>query len=105
MAKTQDAQLCRQYLVNYVENIKKQIQQCQIELAKQSETYSITVVSLIQLDQCLKDYVDCQRKYLRGRSKHQLIKFKESLSERDSFKLILNLTTDHHVSVTRFLLH
>lgn len=99
MAKTEDTQLCRQYLVNYVENIKKQIQQCQIELTKQSESYSMTVVSLLDIDQCLKDYVDCQRKYLRVRSKHQLIKFKDSLNEKEP------LTTDSHVSITQFLLH
>ena len=103
MAKTEDTQSCQRYLVNYVENIKKQVQQCQKELTTQSESFSIATVSLIQVDQCLTDYVDCQRRYLRTRNKHQLIRFKDYLNGKDSFKPILNLTTDHHVILTEFV--
>lgn len=104
MAKTEDTQLCQQYLVNYLESTKKQFQQCQLELQKQSESFSLTTLSLIQIDQCLKGYVDCQRKYLRTRNQHQFSKFKDSRNGNDSFKPpMLGLATDHHVRVTDFL--
>ena len=67
MAHTNDFDLYQQYLLNYIENIKQQMEQYQIKLTKQSGSCSITSISLIQIDHCLKEFVDCQRKYLSTR--------------------------------------
>ena len=96
MAQTNDFQLCQQYLLNYIENIKQQMEQYQIELTKQSESYPITSISLIQIDHCLKEFVNCQRKYLSIRNNNQLIKFKDHIQEKELFEIInaFHLTID-----------
>jgi len=94
MAKTNKSELCQKYLVNYLEKIKKQLNQCETELTNQSQSYpTITTLSLNQLDPCLQEYVDCQRKYLYIRNKDQLIKFKDHIHQKDLFKAITTTTT------------
>ena len=73
-----DFDSCQQYLTGYVENLKKQLNECQLELMKQSESCSITHVTLDQIDHGLKEFVDTQRKYLCGRNDGQLAKLKGS---------------------------
>lgn len=83
---TNDTKLCHEYLLNYLENIKKLLHQ--LELIKQSHSCSIVGLSLDQIDQCLKDYVHIQRKYLSTRNNDQLIKFKDHIHENDLCKTI-----------------
>jgi len=88
MAKTDDSDLWQQYLINYIEDIRKQIDQYQMELTKQSELCPITKLSFDQIDHCLKDFVNCQRKYLSTRNNNQLLKFKDSMKENELFDII-----------------
>jgi len=103
MAKTTNSKLCQQYLINYIENMKNQLNQCQLKLIKQSQSCAITTLSFDQMTHCLKDYVDCQRKYLSIRSKDWLFKFKDNIHEKDLFKpiftdhLTINLVSLHNV--------
>jgi hypothetical protein len=96
MAKTKDVELCQQYLRNYLENIKKQLNQCQITLFEQSQSCPITELTLDQIDRCLKEFVDCQRKYLSIRNTKQLIDFKNDMYEKDLYEMITayHLTND-----------
>ncbi|CAF4806706.1 unnamed protein product, partial [Rotaria socialis] len=75
MTKTNDFQLCQQYLDNYINTIKKEIDTCLIQLNNQNQSYPLTTLSLDQLDHYLKEFVDCQRKYLSTRNNKQLQKF------------------------------
>jgi 2-iminoacetate synthase ThiH len=59
MANTSEYDLCHQYLIKYIEDIKKQINQLQIKVTEQSEVYPITSISLEQMDQHLKEFVNC----------------------------------------------
>ena len=89
MVQTDNFQLCHQYLTDYIENMKKQLNQYEIKLREQSQRYPITKFSFDQIDTCLKDYVNCQRKYLTIRNKQQLIKFQDNVIQReDSLKTI-----------------
>jgi len=90
MAKTNDSDLFQEYLMNYIETIKKQIDQYQIELTKQSAFYPIKLLSLDQIDHGLKEFVNCQRKYLLTRNDKQLIKFKDNIEENELFEIITN---------------
>jgi len=104
MAKTDDFQLCHEYLKNYMENIKKQLNQCEIKLLEQSQRYPITEFSIDKIDHCLKEYVDCQRKYLTVRNKQQLVKFKDTVQEKDLSKATSSTgtTTNNQVRINTF---
>ncbi len=69
MTKTTNSKLCQQYLINYIRNIKNHLNQCQLKLITQSQSCPITTLAFDQIAHGLKDYVDCQRKYLSIRSK------------------------------------
>lgn len=102
MAKTDDSELYQQFLMNYIEDIKKQIDQDQIELVKQADLWiSIPSVSFDQLNNCLKEFVHCQRHYLSTRNNHQLTKFKDDMRESALFEIITTYyPTMDQVSIT-----
>ncbi len=88
MAKTNDFKLCQQYLINYIEDIKKQINHYQIKLTEQSELCPITSISFEQIDKCLKEFVDCQRKYLSTRNNNQVAKFTDDIMENEFYDIL-----------------
>ncbi|CAF4591264.1 unnamed protein product, partial [Rotaria socialis] len=88
MTKTNDFQLCRQYLDNHINTIKKEIETCLIQLNNQIQSYPLTTLSLDQLDHYLKEFVDCQRKYLSMRNNKQLQKFIDNFHENELFQTI-----------------
>jgi hypothetical protein len=101
MAKTTDFELCKTYLMNYIENMKKQINLCQFELAKySSQTCPIVGLSFEQMIHHLKQLVDRERIYLSKRNNDQLIKFKEEITEKDLLKTLPK--TNGQVNRNRF---
>ncbi|CAF1139902.1 unnamed protein product [Rotaria sordida] len=88
MAKSNDFEVCRRYLVTYITDLKKQMDQCKMELIKQSQLCPITTLSLDRIDQYLNEFVDCQRNYLSTRNSRQLIKFNNDFHEKELFKTI-----------------
>jgi hypothetical protein len=98
MAKTNDFDLCKEYLINYIQNIKKQLNQYQLELIKQSQSCPLIktlsfdqieiTLSFDQIKHCLKQLVDRERKYLSMRNNDQLIKFKDDIHENILLKTI-----------------
>ncbi|CAF1512292.1 unnamed protein product, partial [Rotaria sordida] len=85
---TNDTKLCHDFLVNYLENLKKQINQCELQLNEQCQSCPLTSLTLAQIDHCLKEYVRSERSYLSIRNNDQLIKFKDYIHEKDVFKTI-----------------
>lgn len=59
LAKTDDSEICQQYLVHYIEDMQKQVHQYELELTQQSALCPITFISLDQIDYCLKELIDC----------------------------------------------
>ncbi|CAF0891282.1 unnamed protein product [Didymodactylos carnosus] len=96
MAKTNDFKLCQQYVITYIQNIKQQLNECQLELSKQSQPYRMTTLPFDQIDDRLKETVDHERKYLSTRNNNQLLKFKDDIHEKELFRIIFTyrLTTD-----------
>ncbi|CAF4692379.1 unnamed protein product, partial [Rotaria socialis] len=91
MAKTNDFDLCKQYVMNYIENNKKQLNHCQSELTKQEEQFQtcpMIELSFEQIEQRLKELVDRERKYLSKRNNDKLIKFKDDISEKQRLTTI-----------------
>ena len=58
MAKTDNFQLCQQFVKNYLETLKKQLHECELELGKQLQLCPIRILSVDHINRCLKDYVD-----------------------------------------------
>ena len=92
MAKTKDFDSCQHYVINYMETLEKQVNECQLELSKQSQTCPIQTISLNQIDQFLKEMVDCERKYLLTRNDRQLEQFKNEIHRQD---LLRQISTYH----------
>ena len=90
MAKTNDFQICRQYLDNYINTMKKEIDACHIQLNNQAQSYPLTTLSLDQLDHYLKEFVECQRKYLSMRNNKQIQRFIDNFDEK---KLLETIST------------
>ncbi|CAF4889670.1 unnamed protein product [Rotaria socialis] len=85
MAKTNDFDLCKQYVMNYIQSNKKQLNHCQFELTKQEQQFQICPIkelSFEQIEHRLKELVDRERKYLSKRNSDKLIKFKDDISEK-----------------------
>ncbi|CAF1297315.1 unnamed protein product [Adineta steineri] len=88
MAKTNDFDICHQYLITYIEDIKQQIDKQQARLTENSALCSILPVSVNRIDHCLKELIDSERNYLLARNKGQLIKFKDYIYEKKLYELI-----------------
>ncbi|CAF1513519.1 unnamed protein product, partial [Rotaria magnacalcarata] len=91
MTKTNDFDLCKQYVTNFIQNNKKQLNHCQFELTKQEQqfqTCSIKELSFEHMEQRLKELVNRERKYLSKRNNDKLIKFKNDISGKQLLKTI-----------------
>lgn len=95
MAKTDDFHLCEGYLRQSIEDLKKQLNDCQMELVTQAESYATAQLALDQIDSVLKDYVNDQRKYLADRSQKQLVTFNEMIHREKLFQSL----SMHNLSV------
>jgi hypothetical protein len=88
MAKTNHFELCQQYLINYIEDIKQQINYYERKLIEQTEVCPIIAITLEQIDHDLKEFVNRERNYLLKRNKNQLEKFKENIQNNQSLGII-----------------
>ena len=101
MAETRDPVSCQQYMVKHIEDLKRQSHRYVLELEEQSRLCPIQAISLNEIDPCLKEFVNCQRTYLRTRNDGQLEKFKDALDENRFLERIsayspsLNLVSIH----------
>ena len=103
MAETRDSASCQQYLLKHIEDLRRQSHRYVLELEEQSRLCPIQAIALDRIDPCLKEFVNCQRTYLRTRNADQLLKFKDALDgnkflERISaYQSTLNLVSTHTV--------
>ena len=104
MANTNDFELCKTYLMYYIQTIQTQLKQCQIELTKQSQSCPITKLTFDQIEHGLKELVHRERKYLSIRNNEQLIKLKDDIHEKDLWKTISTYSSkiNHQVNIDRY---
>ena len=89
MANTNDFELCKEYVMNYLETIKMQLNQCDIELREHAQSCpTIEKLSFDQIQQRLKEIVDRERNYLSLRNEDELNKFKDDIYEKQLFQTI-----------------
>ncbi|CAF1196361.1 unnamed protein product [Adineta steineri] len=89
MAKTNDFDICQQFLITYIEDIKRQIDEQQVKLIEHSAFCPILLIPFDRMDHCLKELIDSERKYLSKRYKNRLIKFKDCVQEKQLYELII----------------
>lgn len=105
MAKTNDFDLCKQYVMNYIQDNKKQLNQCQFELTKQRQQFQICAIielSFEQIEHRLKELVDRERNYLSKRNEAKLIKFKDNIHEKKLFTTISTSSVMYNQQVNSF---
>ena len=89
MAKTNDFELCKKYLMHYIQTVKTQLNHCQIELTKQSRSCPpIAKLTFDEIEHGLKELVHRERKYLSVKNNEQLIQFKDDIYVKKLFKTI-----------------
>ena len=88
MEKAHDFDLCQQYLMNNIEQMKQQMEEYKTELTKQSELCPIGKPLFNEIDHCFKEFVDTQRNYLTIRNDNQLNIFKDHIKESELFEII-----------------
>ena len=83
MAKTNDFELCQEYLITHLQNIAKQLSECQSKLTTHSQLCPITALPFDQIEHRLKQLVDRERNYLSTRNEAQLIQFRDRIREQE----------------------
>ncbi|CAF3847890.1 unnamed protein product [Rotaria sp. Silwood1] len=102
MAKTNQPNICQQYVRIQLETINGQLKQCNKELIRQAETSrSILLPSLDIMDMNLKNYVSLQQNYLIQRNDHQLIRCKNDIRDQQLYR---QLFTDNLITIQREVL-
>ncbi|CAF1164425.1 unnamed protein product, partial [Adineta ricciae] len=89
MSQTDNFELCHQYIMNYIEDFRKQINHCEKELTTQLTSYPIMPITFQQVDTCLNEYVDSQRKYLLKRNNDQLTEFQNDINANKLYETIM----------------
>ncbi|CAF1513675.1 unnamed protein product [Adineta ricciae] len=70
----------------------------QTELNTQKQSCPIVDLSMDQIDQCLKQFIDSQRQYLLTRKKNELKKFKDHISTNE---IIQSVSIQHQLTVVQ----
>jgi len=82
-AKTNEHQICQEFVEHYLHDIICQLNACNAELMKLPQSCPSTFIPLESLDSSLKEFIYLQRKYLSKRTNDQLTKFKDLLHEKE----------------------
>jgi len=90
MTKTNEHQLCQEFVEHYLHDIIRQLNECHVELITQSQSCPSTFLPLDILDNSLKEFVYVQRKYLSKIINDHLTRFKDFIHEKE---LLDNLST------------
>ncbi|CAF4020406.1 unnamed protein product [Rotaria sordida] len=96
MTKTNQADLCENYIMTQLAMIDDQLEQCNLELNKQAQSaIPILLPALDIMDTSLKNYVSLQQNYLVERMQHKIMKFKNELRDEQLYRDLFsyNLTT------------
>ena len=81
MAKTNEPQVCQQFVKDYLTDIQNQLNRCDATLTKQSSSCPKTQ-SIVKLDHRLKDFVCLQQQRFSDKIGYQLARFKQAISEK-----------------------
>ncbi|CAF1393936.1 unnamed protein product [Rotaria sordida] len=87
ITKTDQVDLCENYIMIQLAMIDDQLEQCNMELARQAQsTISILLPTLDIIDASLKNYVSLQQNYLVERMQHKIMKLKDELCDEQLYR-------------------
>ena len=86
LAKTNNFILCHEFLSEYIQSIKWNIELCIKKLSEQIKLNPFDEISIENIDQNLKIFVDLQRSYLLKSNYNQLNKFKVNIENNQVLK-------------------
>ncbi|CAF1422335.1 unnamed protein product [Adineta steineri] len=103
-AKTNESNLCQQYIVDSLNQSKTYLDLCYAKLNTQAQSWISTLPSLDILDDNLKKFVRQQKKHSSTRINKQLKQYKDVLEEKKSFQQIsLYLTPNDRILVDELI--
>ncbi|CAF1578045.1 unnamed protein product, partial [Adineta steineri] len=103
-AKTNESNLCQQYIVDSLNQTKIHLDLCYAKLNTQAQSWISTLPSLDILDDNLKKFVRQQKKHSSTRINKQLKQYKDVLEENKSFQHIsLYLTPNDRILVDELI--
>jgi hypothetical protein len=83
MAKTDQSEICNQFVMGQLTNIQHQLDQCYMELIRQTHSsVSMVLPSIENIDSGLKEYVRLQQNHLSKRIDNQLIMYKDDICDQ-----------------------
>lgn len=110
MAKTDRPDICQQFVMIQLANIKHQLDQCNMELIRQaqaslSSSISNMLPSMEIVDSGLKEYVYVQQKHLFKGIENQLITYKNDIDDQKLYRQLLanNLTTIQQQTIQQII--
>jgi hypothetical protein len=87
MANTTESERCTQYVMENLTQIKKQLEQCTLELNRQSWDCPSSLI-LETVDLRLKEFVRLQRKSLFNKMNYQLTLFTDAVQEKELLQTV-----------------
>ncbi|CAF4483059.1 unnamed protein product, partial [Rotaria magnacalcarata] len=104
ITKTNEPQLCRKFVQEYLTHIQQQLEQCSTQLNLQATTCP-EKLTITLLDHHLKEYVCSQQKRFTRKIHHQLKRFKDELHEKRLCHILFdnNLTSDQKEAINRLI--
>ncbi|CAF1496434.1 unnamed protein product [Adineta steineri] len=103
-AKTNESNLCQQYIVKSLNETKAHLDLCYAKLNAQAQSWISTLPSLDILDHNLKRFVRQQKKHLSNRINKQIKQYRDVLEEKRSLQQIsLYLTSNDQILVDELI--
>ncbi|CAF2989662.1 unnamed protein product, partial [Rotaria sp. Silwood2] len=104
MAQTDEPNSCKQYIAEYLNEIKNHLDLCYAKLNTQVQSWISTLPPRAILDDNLKQFVRLQNKHLSKMINKQLTQYKNILEENNAFQQIsLYLTPNDQVHVNELI--
>jgi len=86
MAKTNEPELCQQFVMNHLTEIKLRSNQCQTELIVQSQSCPSTLSATLEtIDRGLNEFVQLQQKHLSTKMNSQLKCYNAIIREEELY--------------------
>jgi hypothetical protein len=103
LAKSNEHELCKQFVINHLTTMQLQFDQYTTDLITQTQTCPSTLLPMMEiLDANLKEFVQLQQKYLVKKRNAQLVRYKDMIYEKEFF--LQNLSSSSPSSATPLMM-
>jgi hypothetical protein len=106
MAKSDESEICKQFVMAQLTDIQHQLDQCGMELITQTHSsVLLQLPSVEDVDSCLKEYVRLQQNHLFKRIHNQLIIYKDDICDQKLYHQLsaYNITTPQQQTIQQLI--